>query len=117
MPAQRPWPRAPKIDEPWGFVFLCGVCRSEPPALLFEGGGILCGLHVFPLENRAIPLKAAAEEAWPDLTTEERFNRVGTAIVVLHALAAGAWYFSREGLQWAWSLWEAADRIDARARG
>ncbi len=117
MAANRPWPRAPKMGEPWGFVYLCGVCLAEPPALLYEGGGILCGRHVFALENRAIPLEAAAAEAWPDLTTEQRFNRVGTAIVVLHALAMGAWYFSREGLGWAWSLWEAAVRIDARGRG
>ena len=114
MRPQRPWSRGPRIDEPWGFVYLCGLCGKEPGALLVQGGGIVCGEHLQMRTDEAIPLEAAAQEAWPDLTRELHFNRVGTALVVLHALAVGAWYFSREGLSWAWVLWEAAVRIRGR---
>ncbi len=103
--------RPPRIDEPWGFVYLCRVCREKPGALLAQGDGIVCAEHLVASSENAVPLEAAALAAWSDLTKAQHFDRVGTALVVLHALASGAWYFSREGLAWAWALWDAASRI------
>lgn len=103
--------RAPKLDEPWGHVYLCGTCGANPAALLAQAGSIVCAEHLGMAPDSAVPLEAAAVAAWPDLTREQHYNRVGTALVVLVALAAGAWYFSREGLTWAWELWAAAVRI------
>lgn len=111
MSAPSPRSRAPRIDEPWGFVYLCRSCRETPAALLAQGDGIVCAEHIVASPENAVPLEAAALAAWPNLTKEQHYNRVGTALVVLHALAVGAWYFSREGLAWAWALWEAAVTI------
>ena len=108
-------PRAPRIDEPWGRVYLCENCGASPAALLAQGDGIVCAEHTRMAPEDAVPFEAAAVVAWPDLTKEQHFNRVGTALVVLAALAAGAWYFSRDGLSWAWDLWEAAVGTRARA--
>ena len=113
MQPPRPLVRGPRIDEPWGFVHLCGECGREPAELRAEGDGISCARHQSPGGDPSVPLEQASREAWPDLTTAQRFDRVGTAIVVLRAVSVGAWYFSREGLGWAWALWDAA----VRARG
>lgn len=103
--------RAPRIDEPWGHVYPCRTCGANPAGLLAQAGSIVCAEHIDMSPESAVPLEAAALAAWPDLTKEQHFDRVGTALVVLVALASGAWYFSREGLTWAWDLWEAAVRI------
>lgn len=110
------WIHAPSIEEPWGFVYLCGACANEPSSLRWDEDGFLCGRHEPGPEDLAIPLEDAAQEAWPRLKRREQFSQIGFAARTLLAIASGSLYLP-VGLAWAKELWAAAVRIRSRKDG
>ncbi len=110
-----PWNPAPKIDEPWGFVNLCGTCSNKPAELRSSGEGISCKKHDPLDDDLVVQLEDAAAAAWPQLTIEERYDRVGDAVGALRSARARGVCFP-EHMKWAWELWNAAVRMDQRQR-